>query len=84
MSEPEVLAAVSSTLLEVLRRLDQISQRLAHLETLAGIRDGSETWVRVGLVSAEEAAGDLEDSQSVLTRTWDPVAGRWVYSQQPM
>ena len=64
-------AAVSSTLLEMLRRLQRIEERLDQL---------------VALVGADVGAGmeiDTSDNgQSVLRRQWDPSGQRWVYEPE--
>ena len=80
----EAMGAVSATLLEVLRRLDRIDDRMQHLESLWGNAD-----IELDLPSPQEpdvvpgiGAQWTEDSQSVLQRQWDAVAGQWVYTPE--
>ena len=66
----QLLAVISSALLDITRILGRIEERLMHLEALAGV------------ASREYIDDDSRDSQSVLRREWDAVNRQWVYSPE--
>jgi hypothetical protein len=67
-SAQSTVAAISAALLEIVRILGRVEERLMHVEALVG-------------VASPEYIDD--DRQSVHLRTWDAVAQRWVYSPDP-
>jgi hypothetical protein len=89
ISEPDVhadvLAVISSTLLDIVTMLRKIEERLGHLESLMGMSQEPK-WSEVednADIEGDVSEDLVEHYQSLQKRTWDPVGQKWIYLPEP-